>query len=151
MSFDIDIEEMIKKAETTANELAEQAEKQAEEISNAFDLTLDSIDCFKFQDKDFREERKNVQNILDSIKPAENKGETGPGSNLQLRPRRAAAMAAAENLNNKDRFHEEMQAKRKETQDQQRERARLNKSLQEADEAPLAKDKSITVPQIYDF
>ena len=31
---------------------------------NSFDFTLETIDMFKFQDRDFREEKKKVQAIL---------------------------------------------------------------------------------------
>jgi hypothetical protein len=31
---------------------------------NAFDFNLESVDMFKFQDKDFREEKKKVHAII---------------------------------------------------------------------------------------
>lgn len=31
---------------------------------NAFDFSLEAIDTFKFQDKDFREEKKRVQELI---------------------------------------------------------------------------------------
>ena len=39
-----------------------QAEMYKEQ--NAFDFSLEAIDTFKFQDKDFREEKKKVQDLI---------------------------------------------------------------------------------------
>jgi len=62
----IDIEKIIKEGEERHHGLKQAAQSQAEMFKqqNAFDFSLEAIDTFKFQDKDFREEKKKVQELI---------------------------------------------------------------------------------------
>ena len=62
----MDIDELIKQGEEKHNKLKQAAESQVDQMQqdNAFDFNLENIDMFKFQEKDFREEKKKVQALL---------------------------------------------------------------------------------------
>lgn len=63
---DINVDELIDQGVKKFKQLKEEAEKQVHQMNNdaTFDFNLENIDMFKFQDKDFREEKKRVQQIL---------------------------------------------------------------------------------------
>lgn len=65
-SAEIDIEALIKQGVETHMKLKELAEQHISSIKkdNAFDFSMESIDTFKFQEKDFREEKKRVQEMI---------------------------------------------------------------------------------------
>ena len=60
----MDIEAIIKEGEEKFAKLKEEAAKQAEKLTNAFNFDVEATDMLLFQDKDYREERKKVQNII---------------------------------------------------------------------------------------
>ena len=66
ISYDIDIDQLIQDGVAKHQELKEIADSQIEAMKSdhSFDFTMESIDMFKFQEKDFREEKKKVQAIL---------------------------------------------------------------------------------------
>jgi hypothetical protein len=62
-----------------------------------FNFNLENIDMFRFQEKDFREEKKRLQQIL-----LEQQVEISKNAHPGIRNRRAAAMNAIESAQN---FH----------------------------------------------
>lgn len=60
-----------------------------------FDFSIESIDMFRFQEKDFREEKKRVQDMILKEQAEEAKKNQGV---TQGRNRRQAAMNALENM-----------------------------------------------------
>ena len=63
---EIDVDKLIEQGEENHRRLKEAAEAQISRFTNqnTFDLNLEHIDVFRFQEKDFREEKKRVQSIL---------------------------------------------------------------------------------------
>jgi len=63
---EIDIDQLIRDGEAKHKMLKEAAESQVDMMRSdtSFDFTLESIDMFRFQEKDFREEKKKVQEIM---------------------------------------------------------------------------------------
>ena len=67
---DIDIEQLISDGIEKARLLKEMAGNQAQQITEEtkvqdddWDLNIESVDCFKFQDEDFRQLRNNFQSL----------------------------------------------------------------------------------------
>lgn len=60
----MDVDAIIEEGERKFAKLKEEAAKQAEKLKNAFNFEVEACDTLMFQDKDYREERKKVQEIL---------------------------------------------------------------------------------------
>ena len=67
---DIDIEQLISEGIEKARQLKEMADNQAQQITeetkvqdDEWDLNVESVDCFKFQDEDFRQIKNNFQSL----------------------------------------------------------------------------------------
>ena len=60
----MDVDAIIEEGERKFARLKEEAAKQAEKLKNAFNFDVEQTDMLMFQDKDYREERKKVHNII---------------------------------------------------------------------------------------
>ena len=60
----MDIDAIIEEGERKFAKLKEEAAKQAEKLKNAFNFEVEQTDMLMFEDKDYREERKKVQQII---------------------------------------------------------------------------------------
>ena len=60
----MDVDAIIEEGERKFASLKEEAGKQAEKLKNAFNFEVESTDMLLFQDKDYREERKKVSQII---------------------------------------------------------------------------------------
>jgi hypothetical protein len=94
---ELDIDKLILEGEMKHKALKEEAANQVElmKADNSFDFNIESIDMFKFQEKDFREEKKKVQQLL-----LEHQAEQAKkmGTIAQGRNKRQAAMNALEEV-----------------------------------------------------
>lgn len=63
---ELDIDKLILEGEQKHRALKDEANQQVEQLKSDknFDFNIESIDMFKFQEKDFREEKKKVQALL---------------------------------------------------------------------------------------
>ena len=66
---DMDIEQLIQEGLQKNKEMQEEADQHAEKSleeskQNGLDLSLEKIDMFQFQEQDFREVRKNFQQMM---------------------------------------------------------------------------------------
>ena len=59
-----DVDAIIEEGERKFALLKEEASKHAEKLTNAFNFEVEATDMLLFQDKDYREERKKVQSII---------------------------------------------------------------------------------------
>lgn len=87
---EVDIDAMIQAGIEKHQELKQVAEATINKM-NAFNFELDRIDTFHFQEKDFREEKKKVQQILDEQHAEVLRRQSGEGR--RERAARAAARA----------------------------------------------------------
>ena len=99
----IDVDKLIEQGEENHRRLKEAAEAQIAKFTtqNTFDLNLEQIVVFRFQEKDFREEKKRVQSILaaqqaEALRQAtsEGRGRIARQAALRAQERREAAMHA---------------------------------------------------------
>ena len=82
---EIDIDQLIREGEAQHQKLKEAAESQVDAMRSDenFDFTVESIDMFRFQERDFREEKKKVQAMVAERQAEEHKkaADLGKGRN----------------------------------------------------------------------
>ena len=89
----MDIDAIIEEGEKKFALLKEEASKHAEKLNNAFNFEVEATDMLLFQDKDYREERKKLQNIIQEQQKEKLANNQSSGENLVSgRQRRQAAM-----------------------------------------------------------
>jgi len=75
----IDVDQLIQEGEAQHQKLKEAAESQVDMMrsDDNFDFTVEHIDMFRFQERDFREEKKKVQAIILEQQAEEHKKNAG--------------------------------------------------------------------------
>lgn len=106
-------------------------------MQNFFDFSMESIDYFAFQDKDFREEKKKVQHIIQEELANQYKNSFQGG----LRPKRNATLT---NSMNETNYYHDM------IRDQKQALKEIHQEKKDREFKPI-KDKSIKVPKLYEF
>lgn len=128
----MDVDAIIEEGERKFAKLKEEAAKQAEKLKNAFNFEVEACDTLLFQDKDYREERKKVQEILHQRQLEQYQQQQQ--SLVQGRQRRQAAMLNY-NFDNSVEYSHPVPAKKS-----------------KADDAPKEpKRTTIKIPKLYEF
>jgi len=140
---EIDIDKLIKEGVEKHKKLKELAESQVDMMKsdNSFDFTIESIDMFRFQERDFREEKKKVQAII--LEQQAEQQKKNAGVRLQ-RNKRAAMVQAMDQVHS---FHDQAKI-RSGPADTDYE---LNEKYGHLYRAQPKKDRSIAVQKVFEF
>lgn len=95
LNIDQLIQEGLKKANECQQLASEQAEKLAQEQIDGLEIEMQKINCFQFQEKDYHEVRKQLQDSINQRVQEEMLGQVNEHG-VFVRPQRAGAQAAME-------------------------------------------------------
>lgn len=126
-----------------ANRQAKRIEEDAKEMEgqeNALDLTIDKVNMYTFQNTDYKEHKKAIQQLIYDKMMEEAKRKETIAESVEQRPRRNVTKAAFDNLH---QFHSNLAEAKGNV-------IRPEKNGPEQIEVQ-ARDKSITVPKVYEF
>ena len=84
---EIDIDKMIEEGLEKHRKIQEMAQNQVEMIQsdNTFNFTQEKVDCFNFQDKNFKEEKAKLAEMIQAEQPDEEKDQMTRIQRIKLR------------------------------------------------------------------